>query len=306
MYIGIDGGGTKTKTMLIDEDRNILAVHESDPSSIRTVSRKESISNLVEGIEAVLKNYDGAIKSLFAGIGDVTGESDGQRVIQDLKTALKQLNDVPMVVRNDVYNAHASALNGDEGIVLIIGTGTVAFGVDHLKQTHRAGGYSYKEGDLGSAYGLGSQALSLLARVYDRRMSSSPLTDFLFNYLNIESFSKMVEVFDYYHTQRSEVAKLAPFVTQYAQSSDANAIAIIEVATDELIMMVKAVDQALNFEKKQLGIVGSLGQAKTVFRDMFFEKLKHYDAAYRVLNTKEDPAFGACLLAQKALTPNSL
>lgn len=304
MYIGIDGGGTKTKTMLMNDNGQIIAVYESGPSSIRTVPFEESISNMTKGIDEVLKKSDASITALFAGLGDVTGDEDGELVRNALVEKNPNLATVHITVKNDVYNAHAGALEGEEGIAIIIGTGSVAFGVDHTKKAHRAGGYSYKEGDLGSAYGLGSQALSLLGKVYDNRIKGSPLTDFLFHHFNIKSFPDMVALYDHYHTRRTDVAALAPFITEYATKNDEVALHIIDIATDELMLMVKAVDQSLNFKQKQLGIIGSLGQADTLHRKMFIDKLKAYDANYQIFNAKKDPAYGACLLAKQSLIKN--
>ena len=300
MYIGIDGGGTKTKTMLVDEALQVLSVVETGPSSIRTVPFEMSMDHLEAGIRVVLEKND-KIKALFAGLGDVTGESDSKAVKEALLKRLPELKEAVITVKNDVFNAHAGALAGEEGIALIIGTGSVAFGVDHTGKAHRAGGYSYKEGDLGSAYGLGSQALRLLGKVYDGRAEGSALTDKLFEHFGIASFPDMVALYDTTYTARTEVAKLGPIITEFAAKGDVNARMIIDKATDELLLMVRAVDHALAFKQKQLGIIGSLGQADTLHRKMFLEKLNDYDAEYAVFNAKEDPAFGAAILAKQSL-----
>jgi len=299
MYIGIDGGGTKTKVMLADENLEILFEAESGPSSIRTVAFDMSIHNIQQGIESCLEKHPGvAIEGVFAGLGDVTGEDDGRRVAERLRE-IKGLESASITVRNDVYNAHAGALEGEAGIALIIGTGSVAFGVDGHQKSHRAGGYSYKEGDLGSAYGLGSQALSVLGKALDGRVEKSPLIDTLVEHFAIRNFMDMVDMYDEYHTRRTDVARLAKYVTKHAGEGDENAVAIIETATDEMMLMIKAVDQALDLDKKQIGIIGSLGNADTYYRKRLIEKIHDYDKAYTVFEARRDPAYGACVLAKK-------
>lgn len=66
--------------------------------------------------------------------------------------------------------------------------------------------------------------------------------------------------------------------------------------------MVQAVDKALHFSKKQIAIIGSLGQAKTLHRKMFEQKMKAYDKNYTVFNAKNDPAYGASILAKQLLS----
>ena len=302
MFFGIDGGGTKTKAMLTDGDLNILAESMSGPSSIRTVSIEKSIANIKSCLDDCLRQYpDADITSVFAGLGDVAGTEDGQMVASHLRE-IPAFNDAIITVKNDVYNAHAGALDGESGIVIIIGTGSVAFGVDEQGRSHRAGGYSYKEGDYSSAYGLGKQALSFVGKALDNRVPSTPLTDELIEKLNIQSFLDAVEVYDTYHTKRTDVAKLAKIVTKHAAKRDRNALAIIDYATDELALMIKAIDVTLDLRNKVIGIIGSLGNADTPLKEAFIQKVKAYDASYQLFRAKKDPVYGSCVLAGQGLT----
>ncbi len=301
MFFGIDGGGTKTKAMLTDENLNVLAESVSGPSSIRTVPIEESIANITSCLNDCLEEKpDADIKSVFAGLGDVAGAEDGRMVASHL-CKIPALKDATITVKNDVYNAHAGALDGESGIAIIIGTGSVAFGVDEKGMSHRAGGYSYKEGDYSSAYGLGKQALSLIGKAMDNRAPSTPLTDELIEKLNIRSFPDAVKVYDTYHTKRTEVAKLAKIVTKHAANGDTNALGIIDYATDELALMIKAIDRTLNLKNKAIGIIGSLGNADTPLKKSFIKKIKAYNASYRIFKAKKDPVHGSCVLARQAL-----
>ncbi len=298
MYIGIDGGGTKTKVALADKDLNVLAETTQGPSSIRTVPFEESMATLRKGIEACLEKIpDAKVESLFAGLGDVAGDADGQMVADRLQ-AFPFLKDARIEVKNDVYNAHAGALEGRSGIVVIIGTGSVAFGRDEEGETHRAGGYSHHEGDLGSAFGLGKQALSVMGKALDGRAEESPLTKDLIKHFGIESFLDAVKVYNEF-TNRTGIASLAPLVTKRASEGDKNALAIIETAADELLCMVKAVDAALHLENKEIAIVGSLGNAPTPHRDRFLEKVKAYDPSFVIHEAKQSAVHGALVLARR-------
>lgn len=301
MIIGIDGGGTKTKVLATDRGLRPLAEALGGPSSIRTVPFPEAIGNIFAAFETCLRTAgDEPVEALFAGLGDVAGEEDGETVIRALRTH-PRLAKTPMGVKNDVYNAHAGALEGNPGIALIVGTGSVAFGVDESGKSHRAGGYSYKEGDFGSAYGLGKQALSLLGKARDGRAEESPLTETLREHFGIRTFMDMVALYDRLHTERTEIASLAPFVTRFAAKGDPNALAILEFSTGELLQMIRAVDRSLSLSNREVGIIGSLGNADTPYRAMLLRKVAEFDPRYRVFPAKKDPVFGSCVLAEKLL-----
>lgn len=298
MYIGIDGGGTKTKTMLVDKDMNILHTVETGPSSIRTVPIEESLANIFRGIDACIDKSNESIVSVFGGIGDVSGEEDSTFMIDRFKKH-PALTDAVINIKNDVYSAHTGALNGNHGIALILGTGSVAFGKDKDEYTHRAGGYTYKEGDPGSAYHLGKLALQTLGKAFDNRIDASSFTDALINHFDIASFFDMVKLYDDYYTRRTDVAKLAPIVTEYAAKKDPNALNIIEKATDEVLLMIKAIDRSLSITNKEIAIIGSLGQSNTIYTKRLYEKIHAYDSDYTIFNAKKDPAYGSALLAKQ-------
>ena len=301
MIIGVDGGGTKTKVLVTDRRLNPLAEALSGPSSIRTVPFETAIGNILSALETCWETLGPEpVEALFAGLGDVAGEVDGETVIRALRSH-PRLKECPMGVQNDVSNAHAGALDGKPGIALIVGTGSVAFGVDESGKTHRSGGYSYKEGDFGSAYGLGKQALSLLGKAWDRRVDPSPLTEALREHFAIGSFMDLVALYDRLHTERTEIASLAPFVTRFAARNDPNAMAILDFSTDEILQMIRAVDRSLSLSNREIGVIGSLGNADTPYRDMLFRKVAAFDSRYAMFPAKKDPVFGSCVLAFKML-----
>ena len=297
MYIGIDGGGTKTKAMLLDEHLNLIHTEEAGPSSIRTVSIEESLKNIHTCIDRCAEKAKKSIESVFAGLGDVAGKDDETYMVECLKEN-KHLSNAMVKVKNDVYNAHNGALEGEPGIALIIGTGSVAFGVDEAGNAHRAGGYSYKEGDLGSAYGLGSLAMAYMGKAYDGRVEGSALTERLLEYFSINSFFDMVLMYEEYYTRRTSVASLGKIVTSYAEHADPVALDLIETSTDEMMLMIKGIDKKLDLKNKAIAISGSLGQSQGIYRKRLLEKIEDYDDAYAMFNAKKDPAFGAALLAR--------
>src|SRR5690606_7924827 len=172
----IDGGGTKTAAAILDINGNLVGLAIDGPSSIDTVSLTETKRNIEKAVKKIINDEDIKVVSVFAGIGGIISPKQEQVVVDLLRQLDFVTKDAIVVAKNDVYNALAGGLETRAGIAIIIGTGSVAFGKDESGNTWRCGGYGHKEGDAGSAYDLGSQALKLLARNIDGRIKSS---DFL-------------------------------------------------------------------------------------------------------------------------------
>lgn len=298
-YIGIDGGGTKTKAIIIDELKNIIATGISGPSSVDTVTLEETKNNIEEAISKALVQTDiinFSCEALFAGLGGITGVDVEEEVELTLKNLKYVDKNTKIKVKSDVYNALAGGLNNQDGIIIIIGTGSVAFGKNN-NIYHRSGGYSPYEGDAGSAYDLGINLLKKLARAIDNRISYTKMLKEVSEELNINTFEKLANYFNKYGANRTHIASLAKYVTKYANLNDLNAIDIIDYATDELALMVKAVDDKLNLKTHKLAIIGSLGNAEGYFKDSFIKKIKQINNNFEIFESLSDPSYGSALKA---------
>lgn len=305
MYVlGIDGGGTKTAIVLLNQKGELIGTATSGPSSIDTVSNEITKNNIEQAIQMVVeeKNIkDLSICSVFAGIGGIASKDHEERV-ENIIRQIKYVQPNSIVVaKNDVYNALAGGLATKCGIAIIIGTGAVAFGMDEDGKTWRCGGYHYKEGDAGSAYDLGFQALKAMARAMDGRYKKTAFTDEVQNMVGASTFSEAVQVYETYFTDRTKTAQLARLVTKHADLNNEYALKIVDQATNELTMLIKGVDDNLNLKNKEVAIIGGLGNADTIYKKMFIEKVKQINQNYNIHQFLLDPVIGAVLMALKNL-----
>ncbi len=300
-FVGIDGGGTKTRAALLDAEGNILGIGQSGPSSIETVSPDISTNNIRESIKnainaAKLSSQIIFIKAIFAGIGDVLSLDSKVKAEKNIRNITEYVNeDTIVVIENDVYGALYGGLPlQKEGIVIIVGTGSVAFGINKNGVSHRAGGYSYKEGDPGSSFYLGRQVIKYISKAIDGRVKRTCFIDEVCDYLGIHDASSFINVCEELYVDRTKTASLAKFVTKHALKGDNIAISIIDIATDELILMIKSVIEKLSIESKNLAIIGSLGNARG-FKEVFVAKLKKLDPNIRLSQSGIDPVLGSGL-----------
>lgn len=294
-YVGIDGGGTKTHLVVLNKDGNLIREAFSGPSSIDTVSFEESF----QAIEAALagSGFAKPISGVFAGIGGIASNLDEEKYETGLRAMRLFAKAKYIEVRNDVYCALASGRGSLQGMALILGTGSVCFGINN-HNTWRCGGYHFKEGDAGSAFDVGFHALKYYARVLDGRYPPSSFSDAIKGYLGIDTFSGLVTYFA--NLNRTEVAKIAPIVTGFGRENQ-HAYKILLEAAEEVRLLVEGVYRNLEFESATLVVIGGLGTADTLFKELYAASIRRISSLIEIIQPQYSPAMGAALLAREAI-----
>lgn len=290
-YLGIDGGGSKTAFAIIDENNNLVYYKECGPSSLDTVSLNKIKEVFIEGTSSFKYQVDG----VFAGLGGISSISQ-QEKINELIASLKIVKPSTKIDSgNDCINALYGSLNGEDGIVLIAGTGSVCYG-KHNDKYFRAGGYCYQEGDGGSSYYLGYRALQYLARVIDKRMKKSDLSEALKKEINCYDYSSLASYF--VSANRTQIASLSKIVTKYSYCSYAKKI--IKDGVDEVLLMIKTVYRELKFDQEiKFSIIGSLGNADTLYKELLLKGIKKIDERIIFVNKMNEAYFGSALKAKE-------
>lgn len=297
-FLGIDGGGTKTKSIIINEKKEIVYEGQGGPSSLDTVSNYKTLESINQSLEKFFKNNNNIIfKAVFAGLGGILDE-EYEITLSNLLTHIKGVNDETIVVgKSDMENALYSGLCFFEGMSLIAGTGMVCFGKNKQGDTKKTGGLGYKEGDFGSSYDLGKKCLQALARSSDGRYEKNDFTDEIANLLNVSTPSDVARVCEELYEDRTRVASFAPIVTKHANLGNIYATKIVEDATYELALCIKTVYKYLKLDKTKLVIVGSLGNSSGLFRDRLLDKIKLISNNIEVIKPVIDPAHAASIMA---------
>lgn len=298
-YVGIDGGGTNTRACILNEQKEIIGIGKAGPSSIDTVDIEVTLTNFNEAIMQVFRENkieNPQIVSLFIGVGGVLTDSSKEYLRNEVKKLPYIKQDALIGVENDVYAAHLGGLGNRPGVCLIVGTGSVAFGIDEDNNTHRAGGYGYQEGDAGSSFDLGKKTIQHISRVFDGRRKTTPFAQDVFNSLGIKGIDQLIDIIMSYHLDRTKTAQLAPFVTKHADLGDIYARKICDEATTELALCVEAVNKVLNLRNKELAIIGSLGNTPGYFRTQLETKIKLI-ADFNIHGPITEPVIGAAYKA---------
>lgn len=304
LFLGIDGGGTKTKVMVLDGQRNILFEGISGPSSLDTVDEKTTVDHINQALSNFIEeNGDTVFTAVFAGLGGIASDKEKKRLFELLLQVKGVDHTTKRFAGSDMENALASGLYFEEGMTLIAGTGMVAYGRNKSGVTHKAGGLGFKEGDLGSSYDLGINAIRAAARTLDNRYISTPFTDEVIRHINVTTANDIVHLMDAWHTERTTIASLAPIVTKHANLENQYAMKICDSSCHELALSINAVQSIIKLPNPQLVIVGSLGNADGYFKKQLHMHLKSYIPNITITSPKVDPAFAAALLAMYNFNP---
>jgi N-acetylglucosamine kinase-like BadF-type ATPase len=304
MFLGVDGGGTKTAFALVDSQGRVLARHEASSAYYIEVG--------MDGAAAMLAQGCGA---LFAAAGVTAADIDfaffGLPAYGEDRAVQAQLDALPLAVLghgrylcgNDMVCSWAGSLACADGISVIAGTGSMAYG-EFAGQSARAGGWGELFSDEGSAHWIARAGLGLFSKMSDGRAPHGPLYQLVRERLALQKDLDLCQVvYGDLKGERSKVAALSRLVAEAAALGDRQAQAIIEAAAAELAALVDAVRGALGVASG-LGLAvsytGGLFGADGPLREPFARALAARSGTYRLAPPRLAPVLGAALYAARS------
>ncbi len=249
-FIGIDGGGTKTKFILSDELGHILA-ESTQPTCHYLQCGLERVTEVLRaGVAAVCQESGVAADEITYAFVGCPGFGDTESMTPAILAAVESaLYPIPHRVGNDCENALAGALAGKPGINLIAGTGSMGCGKNDSGRSLRCGGWHHAIGsDEGSGYWISFQMLKEFTRQSDGRDSKTPLYDEIKRVLEISDDGDIVtRVVDQWRMDRTRIAALCPLIGKLHDLGDPYAAKILEEAAEELFEIALALYRQLGF-----------------------------------------------------------
>jgi N-acetylglucosamine kinase-like BadF-type ATPase len=317
--LGIDGGGSKTVCVLMDETGQILGRGESGPSNYQTVGIETAGNSIGNAIAQAVSQETRFIQetgflevsAICLGLAGV-GRPEDITIVEGLAQQLQARADLPVrwavqtagvVICNDCIIALAGGVGKPVGIVAIAGTGSIAYGQNRLGERKRAGGWGYILGDEGGGYDIALRGLRAAVRSFDGRLGATVLTDLIVRHLGLKSAEDLVEVVYRRGWGAREIAGLAPLVGEAADAGDAVASGIIDSAAEELVEAVRAVMGAIFQADEGFEVVTAGGgwRISGLLRDRFVAKLAAIAPGAEVIWPRYEQAKGAGLLALRAI-----
>jgi N-acetylglucosamine kinase-like BadF-type ATPase len=248
-YLGIDGGGTKTSFVLIN-DTNYTITTALLPSCSPAQYGFDGFEKIItEGVNSALKDAGAemaSIKAACLGVPGFTESIEGDEII--LGIVSRVFGGVPWKCVNDVEVGWAGSLGLKPGINIVAGTGAIAFGRDSSGNTARSSGWGEFFGDEGSCHWLGIKALQYFSKQADGRLPKGALYDLMKSRIGIERDLDFMEYFEKnLMGKRDKIAKLQIILCDAAEAGDKTAVQAYNLAAQELTEAVSAVVNALKF-----------------------------------------------------------
>ena len=301
MYIiGIDGGGTKTIGILATRTGQHLAQVQSGPANYHVVGEAKTQA-VLEGIIKKLYEEAGIPPTSdvrfclgMAGLGRPADRGVIGRICDELGICQNR------ILTHDAHIALVGGTQKQEGVIVISGTGAIAYGINAGGQEARASGWGYLLGDEGGGYDIALKGLRATVRATDGRGDRTELTHRILDKLELNEPSELIR---WVHAAgRDTIAQLAEIVFDTARTTDKVAERIIDEAADELVCAATSVIERLKFTES-FDIVLSGGNL--IHQMMFVDKLRYRFARVQpeasIQLPKYEPVYGAVLLAQANL-----
>ncbi|MBW6526440.1 N-acetylglucosamine kinase [Sphingomonas sp. RHCKR7] len=303
-YLGVDGGGTKTEFVLIDAAGAVITRAVTGTTYHLEVGEEEAVRRIAEGVSAICTQIGAAPAHLDHVFLGLPAYGEDSVVDPRLDAAVRDLlGHARYRCDNDMVCGWAGSLACADGINVVAGTGSIAYG-ERGGRGARAGGWGELFGDEGSAYWIARAGLAAFSRMSDGRISVGPLHALLREALGLDDDLALCErVMGERGMARGEIAALATIVSRAADAGDAAARAILAEAAAELVLLAAALRERLGFdpgERVPVSWSGGVLANVPAVRDAFATGLEAAGCA--PVEPLHAPGYGAALYARHLAT----
>lgn len=293
-YLGVDGGQSGTTALIADENGRILGEGHGGPCNhvAAAESRAKFLNVMGECLSAACRDAGVDVATTFAAacFGFSGGAEDKEAYCRELVRSEKYK------FTHDAEIALGGATEGQPGIIIIAGTGSMAFGRNASGATARAGGWGYIFGDEGGAFDLTRRALRAALQYEEGWGPATRLHALLLEATSTADADTLLHRF-YRDLSRQYAASLAPLVTQAAEEGDEPARSIVNAAVGKLAWFIEGVYRNLFSagETVPVAYIGGVFQS-SIFRETLVRKVQE-NIGCRAGPPRFDPAIGAVLEA---------
>lgn len=288
-YLGVDGGGSKTLAVIVDAQGRERGRGCAGSANYVAVGLEQALQNIYSAVQQASIDVPCSLplSKAWLGLAGIDRPSDSTLLtfhLRELSSSVLVTNDAELLL---------SVLGREAGVVLIVGTGSIALARDQYGTITRVGGWGHILGDEGSGYDIGRRGLQAAVRAADGRGKPTLLLALILQHWHLSIAEDIIDVV-YAVDDKAKIAQVAPCVTHAARQGDQVALSIIEQAADELALLVQTVMPPIS----QLPI--ALGGGLLLHDDFLREQVLHrirQKQNMRPIIRVEHPAFSAACAA---------
>ena len=301
-YLGIDGGGTKTRCVLGNETA-VLATAVSGGSNVVRLGEaqaREALHAVVRQVCATAKVSADQLQAVCIGAAGAARPE----VAAKLRSILAEINPrftVHIEVVGDTVIALEAAFGSGPGVIAIAGTGSIVYGRDASGHTARAGGWGFAISDEGSGHWIGRHAISSLLRARDEGRETA-LTALILDAWKLDTIDALIQRAN--ATPPPEFPRLFPIVVRAESEGDVTARELLSRAGAELAALAAIVLRRISPAPPYvpLAMTGSVFRQSEEVRRVFYNQLDSSFPGVNLLDDFVDPVLGALARARRAKT----
>ncbi len=301
IYIGIDGGGTKTDAICTDGELNILGQGSSGPTNLTSTSIGAASFNLKEVVRQTLENVplaDREIVSVVMGLAGMDTEREYEIAYKTFVDILRPFGIEHFVLVNDSWIALANGTDTPNAVILISGTGSICWGRNAAGKTAKTGGMDFILTDQGSGYDIGRHVLREAVKSFDGRRSKTMLEELVCKHFSIASVEDLKREVYNPLLNKIEIAELSQVCSVAYDQGDPAAQEIFQWAAAGLTLLAQTVIQRLDLETVPADIVfsGAVLQIEHLRTEVMTALTRQFPHLH-VVTTEKPPVYGALKMA---------
>ena len=302
-FLGIDGGGTRTTAWLANDDGKLLASAETGPSNPLKVGCRAAEREIAKAYRACAREagfptsatrtaHPPLLRAVVAGISGTDRRSVHWPLLEWMRQHIPARH---YLLTSDAAIALAAAFRNAPGIIVIAGTGSIAYARDEQGRVLRAGGWGIPFDDGGSGYDIGRQAVAAALKAFDGRGPQTALIERICEHLKLEEINEIVAR----QLEHQEVAAIFPLVIDAAHEGDLVARHLCESASQVLAGLAIALLNRAGWARSKTHVVTSGGvfKSSTLIRRAFARSLRRFAPQALVEMLERPPLDGAMWLA---------
>ncbi len=300
--VGVDGGATSSRGVLFNELGETIAISYEKGTNLSVYKElaAQRISNLINDLCDQAKIANDTIDSVGLGLAAASDKDGRDLVFKELdKLGLAQRT----LILNDAEAAYELSCPGDFGVLVTVGTGVICIVKKPDGKVYRSAGKGHFEGDIGSGYWIGRQAIMHLAANETSVVGDAELIelqDILLMVTEEEVFSNAIEKLSNDDNSLSMIASMAKHVISCAETGNELALSIVQEATKSVSEYLIDLLHEVGYKEKSVVLAGN----GSVIRNAFYRKTLNDALQFDFSDIKWtfselSPAYGAGLLSAK-------
>ncbi len=292
-FLAIDGGGTTTTCVVADE-KSVLARATASASNINRVGEEKARTALHAAIGEACASAGVDPKTVLRTCAGVAG-GGRQAISETIKRIVGEVVGGEVQVVGDMVIALEAAFPGAPGVIVIAGTGSIAFGRNERGETGRAGGWGYTVSDEGSGYWIGRTAVRFALRARDEGHDTELLSEVM-RAFGVREFEELVRGVN---RPSADFAAIAPAVIALAEKDDF-ARGVLSFAAKELAALAEIVIRHIWGTEQHVPVAtaGGVFRNSSLMRELFYNELRALWPEITAIAEVIEPMQGALYLAR--------